>query len=134
MKHSTMLKIASLLSMLLFIIHAADDIARGIEKGTAINLTAIPTFAFWMYGALVLGERLSGRIITLLGSLLALLPPALHMTGNGIGQGSFIDKTGGIFFFAWTLIAIGTTGLFSLILSAHGLWRMKWGKSQGSAG
>lgn len=125
MKHSTMLKIASLLSMLLFIIHLADDIARGIEKGGVSNLTAIPIYVLWTYGTLVLGDRRSGRVIMLLGSLFALAPPALHMTGKGIGAGSYIAQTGGSFFFAWTLLAIGTTGLFSLNLAAHGLWSMK---------
>ena len=131
MKHSTMLKIASLLSILLFMLHLADDIARGIEKGSASNLTAIPIYVLWAYGTLVLSERRSGYIIMLLGSLFAMIPPALHMSGKGIGAGSYIARTGGSFFFAWTLIAIGTTGLFSLILSASGLWRLTRGQSGG---
>jgi hypothetical protein len=130
MKNSSMLKIASLLSILLFMFHLADDIARGIEKGGVSNLTAIPIYVLWAYGTLMLGERRSGYIIMLLGSLFALLPPVLHMTGKGIGAGSYIARTGGSFFFAWTLLAIGTTGLFSLILSARGLWSLKWGKSR----
>ena len=130
MKNSTMLKIASLLSLLLMMIHLADDIARGIEKGGVGNLAAIPIAALWAYGALVVGDRRSGYIIMLLGSLFALLPPALHMTGRGIGAGSYIARTGGSFFFAWTLLAIGTTGLFSLVLLVHMLWTAKWGKSR----
>ena len=37
MKNSTMVTIASVLSMLLFMIHVADDIARGIEKGGVVD-------------------------------------------------------------------------------------------------
>ena len=122
MKNLTMLKIASVLSMLLFMIHVADDIARGIEEGAAGNLTAIPIFVVWGYGALVLGERRSGYVIMLLGGLFALLPPALHMGGSGVGLGSYIDKTGGVFAFSLTLLAIGTTGLFSVIVAAQVLY------------
>jgi hypothetical protein len=125
-----MLKIASVLSILLFIFHVTDDIVRGIEKGNAGNLTAIPIFVFWAYGTLVLAERRSGYVIMLLGSLFSLAPPALHMTGKGVGVGSYIGKSGGSFFFVWTLLAIGTTGLFSLVLSARGLWSLKRGQSR----
>ena len=54
MKHSVMLTIASLLSILFFTFHLADDIVRGMEPGTLTNLSAVPTFVVWLYGALVL--------------------------------------------------------------------------------
>jgi hypothetical protein len=62
-----MLTIASLLSILFFTFHLADDIVRGMEPGTLTNLTAVPIFVLWLYGTLVLAERRSGYIITLLG-------------------------------------------------------------------
>jgi len=34
----------------------------------------------------------------------------------------------GDYFFVWTLLALGVTGLFSLILSARGLWSRQWGQ------
>jgi len=82
MKHSVMLTIASLLSILFFTFHLADDIVRGMEPGTLTNLTAVPIFVLWLYGTLVLAERRSGYIITLLGGLFALVVPRPHV-GKG---------------------------------------------------
>lgn len=76
MKHGRLLTIASLLTILFFTFHLADDIVRGIEPGTLTNLTAVPIFVFWLYGALVLAERRSGYIITLLGGLFSLASPS----------------------------------------------------------
>jgi hypothetical protein len=33
----------------------------------------------------------------------------------------------GVFFWVWTLIALGVTAIFSVILSARGLWSLQWG-------
>src|SRR4051812_20911370 len=126
MKHNLMLTIASLLSILFFTFHLADDIVRGFEPGTLTNLTAIPIFVFWLYGTLVLAERRSGLIVTFLGGLFALVVPLAHMRGKGVGITSSLAHSSGHLFFVWTLIAIGVTGLFSVILSAHELWRFPW--------
>lgn len=125
MKNSVMLTIASLLSILFFTFHLADDIVRGIEPGKLSNLTAVPIFVFWLYGALVLFERRSGYIITLLGGLFALVVPIAHMIGKGVGVTSRFANSSGHFFFVWTMIAIGVTGLFSVILSVRGLWSLR---------
>ena len=130
MKHSVMLTITSLLSILFFTFHLTDDIIRGFEKGRVYNLTAVPIFVVWLYGTLVLTERRSGYIIILLGSLLSLAVPVLHMKGAGVGVGGGIAKSSGAFFFVWTLIALGVTGLFSVILSARGLWSLPWRRSR----
>ena len=126
MKHNVMLTITSLLSILFFTFHLADDIVRGIEKGGVSNLTAVPIFVVWLYGTLVLAGRRSGYVIILLGSLLGLGVPILHMKGKGIGIESGIANSSGGFFFIWTIIALGVTALFSVILSAHGLWSLPW--------
>ena len=120
MKRDVMLTIASLLSILLVTFHVTDDIVRGMEPGTLSNLTAVPILVVWLYGTLVLAERRSGYVIILLGSLLGLLVPVIHMKGAGVG--GTIAKSSGAFFFIWSLIALGVTALFSVILSARGLW------------
>ena len=130
MKQSFMLTIASLLSILFFTFHLADDIVRGIEPGTLTNLTAVPIFVFWLYGTLVLAERRSGYIITFLGGLFSLVAPIAHMRGKGVGVAGGIANSSGGFFFVWTLIAIGVTGLFSVILSTRGLWSLPWRRSR----
>jgi hypothetical protein len=126
MKPSVMLTIASLLSILFFTFHLADDIVRGMEPGTLTNLIAVPISVLWLYGTLVLAQRRSGYIITLLGGLVSLIVPIVHMKGKGVGVTSSIAGSSGHFFFVWTLIAIGVTGLFSVILSARGLWSLPW--------
>ena len=126
MKRSVMLTITSLLSILLFTFHLADDIVRGFEPGKLTNLPAVPIFVFWLYGALVLAERRSGYIITFLGGLFSLVVPLAHMRGKGVGVTSSLAHSSGHFFFVWTLIAIGVTGLFSAILAARGLWSLPW--------
>lgn len=130
MKRSVMLIIASLLSILFFTFHLADDIVRGFEPGKLTNLTAVPIFVFWMYGALVFAERRSGYIISFLGGLFSLVVPLAHMRGKGVGITSSLAHSSGHLFFVWTLIAIGVTGLFSVILSARLLWGLPWRRSQ----
>lgn len=120
MKPNVMLVIASLLSVILMTLHTTDDIVRGMEPGTLFDLIIVPILAVWLYGALVLSERRSGYIIVLVASLLGLLVPIIHMTGAGVGGA--IAKSSGGFFFICTLIALGVTSLFSVMLSARALW------------
>ena len=125
MKHNLLLTIVSLLSILFVTLHLAGDIVYGYEPGTVSNLIAVPIAVVWLYGTLVLAGRRSGYIIILLGSLLSLVVPVVHMQGKGVGVASRMVNTGGHFFFVWTLIAIGVTGLFGVILSVRGLWSLR---------
>jgi hypothetical protein len=127
MKQSSMLTIASLLSVLFLTFHLADDIVRGFEPGGLSNLIgAVLISVVWLYGTLMLAERRSGYIIMLLLSLFSLVVPYVHMKGKGVGITSRLGHTSGHFFFVWTLFAIGVLGLFSVILSARGLWSLPW--------
>ncbi len=126
MKHNSMLTIASLLSILFFTFHLADDIDRGMSPGGLPNLIGVVIFVVWLYGTLVLAERRSGYIIILVASLLLMGVPIIHMRGVGVGFGT--TRSGG-FFFIWTLLAMGVTALFSVILSARGLWSLKGGRA-----
>jgi hypothetical protein len=131
MKHSVMLTISSLLLVLLLTFHLADDIRRGYEPGGLSNLVGgVLISVVWLYGTLVLFERRSGYIITLLLSLFSLVVPVIHMKGKGVGVTSRLPNYTGHFFFVWTLLAIGVLGLFSAILSAHGLWSLQRGRSR----
>jgi hypothetical protein len=131
MKHSSILTVASLLSVLLLTFHLADDIVRGFEPGGLANLVGgVLISVVWLYGILVLAERRSGYIIMLLGSLFSLVVPVIHMKGKGVGVTSRIGNSSGHFFFVWTLLAIGVIGLFSAILSARELWKFSWRPSR----
>src|SRR5438876_2855017 len=79
MKHDILLVIASVLSILFMTFHLTDDIVRGMEPGTLFDLIAVPILVVWLYGTLVLAERRSGYVIILLGSLLGLVVPVIHM-------------------------------------------------------
>ena len=131
MKPNVLLTIASLLSLLFLTFHLAGDIVYGFEPGGLSNLVgAVLISVVWLYGILMLSERRSGYIIMLLGGLLSMFVPYVHMKGKGVGVASRIANTSGHFFFVWTLIAIGVLGLFSAILSARGLWNMPWRRSR----
>jgi hypothetical protein len=127
MKESLMLTIASLLSILFGLFHLADDIVRGMSPGGLGNLLAVVICVVWLYGTLVLAERRSGYIIILVASLLLLGIPVIHMRGVGVGFGT--NRSNGLFF-VWTLLAMGVTALFSVILSVRGLWRLPWRQSR----
>ena len=126
MKPNLMLPIASLLSILFMTFHLTDDIVRGMEPGGLSNLVAVPILVVWLYGTLVLAERRSGYVITFLGSLLGSGIPVIHMMGAGVG--GEIAKSSGAYFFVWTLLALGVTATFSVILSVRGLWSLRRGQ------
>ncbi len=128
MKQNVMLTVTSLLSILLMTLHLADDIARGFEKGGVSDLLAVPILVTWLYGTLVLADRRSGFVIMLLGSLIGTGVPIIHFRAAGGVVGGEIAKSSGAFFFVWTLIALGVTAMFSLVLSARELWRLKRGQ------
>ena len=130
MKHNLLLTLMSLLSILFGTFHLAGDIVYGYEPGTVGNLLFVPIVVVWLYGTLMLAERRSGYIIILLGSLLSLVIPVVHMQGKGVGVASRMVNTSGHFFFVWTLLALGVTGLFGVILSVRGLWSLRRGQSR----
>jgi hypothetical protein len=120
MKQNRMLIISSLLAILFLTFHLADDIVRGFEPGGFKNVQTVLTVAVWLYGTLALAGRRSGYVIMLLGSLLGSVVPLAHMRGAGL-VGGRIANSSGIFFWVWTLLALGVTAIFSLVLSARAL-------------
>ena len=129
MKHKATLSITSLLSILFFAFHWVDEVARGLEPGGVSGLGGVLILVVWLYGTLVLGERRSGYVVMLLGSIFGLGVLVIHMRGAGLVGGS-IANSSGVFFWVWTLIALGVTSTFSGILSARGLWSLQWGQSR----
>ncbi|HLW51900.1 MAG TPA: hypothetical protein VKW06_03565 [Candidatus Angelobacter sp.] len=128
MKQNLTLTITSLLSILLMTLHLTSDTLHaraGTPEAGGSTLVAVPILVIWLCGTLMLAERRSGYIIMLVGSILALGMPILHvMGGGGIFRGE-IGKSSGAFLFVWTLHALGVTGMFSLILAVCGLWKMR---------
>jgi hypothetical protein len=127
-KHDVTLTGASLLSILFTTFHHSDDVARGLAPGGLSNLVPVFFLVVWLYGTLVLAGRRPGYVIILVVSLLASGLPLVHMMGSGLAGGKN-DNSGGAFFFGWTLLALEVTALFSVILSARGLWGLRPGRA-----
>ena len=128
MNRHALLKAASLLSILLMTLHLAADTARarmGTPEAGGSTIVAVPILAIWLYGTLVLDEKRSGHVIMLIGSLLAIMMPAMHVIGPAGPFTGTLTRAGDPYLFVWTLHAIGVTGLFSLILAAQGLWNLR---------
>jgi len=131
MKPSVMLTLTSLLSILLMTLHFTDDTLHaraGTSEAGGSTLVAVPVLVVWLYGTLMLAGRRSGYIITLLGSLIAVGMPVIHvMARGGIFTGQ-IAKSSADYLFVWTLHALGLTGMFSFILAVRELWSLRRGQ------
>ncbi len=130
MKQTAMLTTASLLTILLMTFHLTGDILFGMASPRFANLFAVLVFVIWLYGTLVFAGRRAGYIVILLGSLLGLLVPVIHMKGTRGVIGGEIGTSGQAFIFVWTLLALGITATFSIILSARALLSLPWRRSR----
>jgi hypothetical protein len=128
-KHAVTLTITSLLTILFTMFHLADDYSRGFSTGDLTSLPVTPVLALWLYATLMLSERRSGLVVILVMSLLAWGISILHLTGKSGITGGATPKTAGAVFFAWTLLALGTTGMASVLLSVRGLLGLRGSKS-----
>jgi hypothetical protein len=125
MKPNMVLTISSLLSIVLFTVHVTHDFLFGLDSmSRAETFTFLLIMLVSLYGTVELAGRRSGFVITLLLGILAAALPVLHTAGGprSAGRG---------FFFVWTLLALGASGVFSAALSARGLWSMTWGRRRG---
>jgi hypothetical protein len=121
MKPHALLTVTSLLSILLLTLHITDDIVRGISPAESSNIALI-VLTVLLYGTLVLSDRRSGHVITLLVGVLAAAMPVMHMRGTHYAE---IARSPGGFFFVWTLWALGGIGGVTVILSARGFWGLR---------
>jgi hypothetical protein len=112
-----------LLSILLFSWHWADEVARGLEPGTVSAVWGLLILAVWLSATLVFPDRRWGLVIILVGSILASAVPILHMQGKGLVLGRYgTTNANAMFFWVWTNIALGASGMVSLVLSVRELW------------
>ena len=126
MKHRVTLTIVSLLSILLFSLHWADEVARGLEPGTVSAAWGLLILAVWLSATLVFPERRWAVVIILLGSILASCVPVLHMQGRGLVLGRYgTTNANAVFFWVWTNIALGVSGTLSVVLSVSELWSLR---------
>ena len=127
MKRHITLTVTSLLAILFFSLHWADEVARGIEPGTIAGFGGLVILAVWLCGTLVFARGRVGLVLILLGAILASGVPVLHMQGAGLvgGRVATAAGAGGKFFWVWTNIALGASGMLSIVLSVRALWSLR---------
>ena len=127
MKQSTLLTVSSLLSILFLTFHLTSDFLHDAgELSLQSVLIAALILVVLLWGTLVLAERRSGHVIMLLGSLVALGMPVMHlMRARGVADALARPDA---FFFVWILLALGVTGLFAAVLSVRGLLNLRRGR------
>jgi len=130
MKQTAMLTTASLLTILLMTLHLTGDILFKMSPAGLVNLFAVFVVVVQLYGTLVLSGRRAGYIIIFFGSVLGLVIPVIHMKGTRGVIGGEIGNSGQAFLFVWTILALGITSTFSLILSASALLSLPWRRSR----
>jgi hypothetical protein len=118
MKQRDLLSVTSLLSVLLLALHLSQDIVFGFDPAGLHHLFGVAILVVVVSGAVLLRERPSGKVIMLLGGMLAAGMLPLHMR-NGL-RPEFLEKNGALLFI-WTLYTLGVTGLFSVILAVQAL-------------
>jgi len=126
MKQTALLTTASLLSILFMTLHMTGDILFKMSPAGLVNLFVVLVFVVQLYGTLVLSGRRAGYIIIFLGSVLGLVIPVVHMKGTRGLLGGDIGNSGQAFLFVWTMLALGITATFSIILSASALLSLPW--------
>lgn len=123
MKPLVVLRVASLLSLNLLLLHLADDIGRdtdGMNQGGLIAVVLV--LVVWLYSIVMLAERRSGHVVILAGALLAAFVPVTHLRGVVAGE---IARSDGSLFVAWTLLALSVSAIFTCVVAAQGLWGMR---------
>ena len=116
LKQPLTLTIASTLSAVLFPVHLAHDFIYGLDTMTRYGtFTYLGIMLVLLYGTLELQGRRAGYVIMLLGGIFAIGMPVLHTVG-----GPKAAAHG--FWFVWTLLAMGATGVYGFVLAARELW------------
>ena len=122
MKNSNLLTITSLLTILFLTFHLSDEITRGMEPGRLNMVIPVLVLGGWMCAALVLSGRRSGYIIMLLGAIVGIGIPIVHMSGAAGLVSSRIANSRAAFFWVWQNFTLGVISVCSLILAVRGLW------------
>jgi hypothetical protein len=130
MKQTALLTTASLLTILFMTFHLTGDILFQLSPAGLVNLIAVFVFVVQLYGTLVLAGRRAGYIIIFFGSVLGLVIPVIHMKGTRGVIGGDIGNSSQAFLFVWTILALGVTATFSIILSASALLSLPWRRSR----
>src|SRR5689334_1401172 len=118
MKQSDLLTATSILSVILLALHISQDIVFSFDRGGLNQLVGVALLPVLLCGAVLLRDRRSGKVIMLLGGVIAVAMMPLHMR-NGL-RPEFLEESGALVF-VWTLYILAVTGAFSVILAIQAL-------------
>ena len=118
MKQNDLLTATSILSVILLALHISQDIVFGFDRGGLNQLIGVAILLVLVCGAVLLREQRSGKVIMLLGGVIAAAMLPLHMR-NGL-RPEFVEKSGALLF-VWILYLLGVIGTFSVILAIQAL-------------
>ncbi|MBW8879648.1 MAG: hypothetical protein JF614_32350 [Acidobacteria bacterium] len=120
MKQNDLLSVTSILSVLLLTLHISQDIVFGFDRAglNHLVLVGVAILLVVVCGAVLLRERAAGKVIMLLGGVMAAGMLPLHMR-HGL-RSEFLEKSGALLFI-WTLYFLGVNGAFSAILAVRAL-------------
>jgi hypothetical protein len=107
-----------MLSAVLLALHISQDIVFGFDPAGLHHLFGVAILLVVVCGAVLLRERTSGKVIMLLGGVMAAGMMPLHMR-NGL-RPEFLAKSGALLF-VWTLYILGVAGGFTVILAVRAL-------------
>jgi hypothetical protein len=124
MKSNITLTITSLLTILFLTFHLSDEITRGMEPGRLNMVIPVLVLGGWVYATLALNKRRSGYIIMLLGAIIGMGVPTVHMSGVGLVS-SRIANSHGAFFWVWQNFTLGVISVCSFILAVRALWSLR---------
>jgi len=115
-RNMRMLKMTSLISVVLFILHVTGDISLGYEKGSVYPV--IPIALVFLIGATILGDNLAGHVIMFFGGIASALMPVLHWKLYAVA-----DKGALGYWFAAIVLSMGVTGAFGAVLAVLVMWQ-----------
>jgi hypothetical protein len=117
-KQNDLLSVTSLLSVLLLTLHISQDVFFGFDPWGLHHLFGVAILIVVACGALLLRERTSGKVIMLLGGMMAAGMLPLHMR-NGV-RPEFLERSGALLF-VWILYVLAVTGGLSIVLAVRAL-------------
>jgi hypothetical protein len=117
-KQHDLLSLTSILAVLLLALHISQDIVFGFDRAGLNHLVGVALLLVILSGALLLRERVLGKVIMLFGGLMAAAMLPLHMR-SGL-RPEFLERSGALLFI-WTLYVLGVIGAFSAILAIQAL-------------
>jgi hypothetical protein len=117
-KQNDLLSATSLFSVLLLALHISQDIVFGFDRAGLNHLVGVAMLLVIVCGAVLLRERALGKVIMLLGGVMAAGMLPLHMR-HGL-RPEFLERNGALLFI-WTLYVLGVNGALSVILAIRAL-------------